>query len=457
MNPSEAFDELDKLIFCKVWDERKPRKKGEPYAFQVFAHDTDEKTNTDLLERVRALYEEGRKKDPEVFKDDIRLRASKVRAVVGYLQDINLSDTDLDSKGRAFETFMGSFFRGDFGQYFTPRPIVKFIVDVLPITHESKVLDTSCGSGGFLLHALDKVRCEADSFYPDEIAVPAEGRKEGARHHRHLRECRALPRGLPVMEALATEGRGMISPADPPALSLRGIAKTFGSHQALRGVDLDLRAGECLGLIGDNAAGKSTLSKVMSGTYIPDAGEILIEGQPVRFANPSDARARKIEMVYQDLALCDHVDVVGNLFLGRELRRGPFLDQRRMLAEAQRMLAALEIRIPRLTAKVEKLSGGQRQAIAIARAASFDPKVLIMDEPTSALAVAEVEAVLALINRVKARGVAVVLVTHRMQDLFRVCDRIAVMYEGTKVAERQTGDTNLQELVDLIVGKAGHP
>lgn len=185
LNPSEAFDELDKLIFCKIWDERKPRKKGEPYAFQVFAHDTDEKTNADLLERVRALYEEGRKKDPEVFKDDIRLRANKVRAVVGYLQDINLSETDLDSKGRAFETFMGSFFRGDFGQYFTPRPIVKFIVDVLPITSESRVLDTSCGSGGFLLHALDKVRQEADSYYPDEIAAPSVGRKEGARHHRH--------------------------------------------------------------------------------------------------------------------------------------------------------------------------------------------------------------------------------------------------------------------------------
>jgi type I restriction enzyme M protein len=185
LNPSEAFDELDKLIFCKIWDERKPRKKGDPYAFQVFAHDTDEQTNSNLLERVRALYEEGRKKDPEVFKDDIRLRANKVRAVVGYLQDINLSETDLDSKGRAFETFMGSFFRGDFGQYFTPRPIVNFIVDVLPITHESRVLDTSCGSGGFLLHALDKVRVEADSYYPDEIAVPSEGRKEGARHHRH--------------------------------------------------------------------------------------------------------------------------------------------------------------------------------------------------------------------------------------------------------------------------------
>jgi type I restriction enzyme M protein len=185
LNPSEAFDELDKLIFCKVWDERKPRRQGEPYDFQVFAHDTEEQTNASLLERMRTLYEEGRKKDPEVFKDDIRLRANKVRAVVGYLQDINLSDTDLDSKGRAFETFMGSFFRGDFGQYFTPRPIVKFIVDVLPITHDSRVLDTSCGSGGFLLHALEKVRIEADAYFIDEIAIPSQGQKEGARHFRH--------------------------------------------------------------------------------------------------------------------------------------------------------------------------------------------------------------------------------------------------------------------------------
>ncbi len=185
LNPSEAFDELDKLIFCKVWDERKPRKQGAAYDFQIFAHDTDDITNQDLYERINALYLEGRKKDPEVFKDDIRLRPSRIRTVVGYLQDISLSETDLDSKGRAFETFMGSFFRGDFGQYFTPRPIVKFIVDVLPITAESRVLDTSCGSGGFLLHALDKVRKEADLYYPDEIAAPSLGRKEGARHHRH--------------------------------------------------------------------------------------------------------------------------------------------------------------------------------------------------------------------------------------------------------------------------------
>lgn len=191
LNPSEAFDELDKLIFCKLWDERKLRKSGEAYDFQIVTvkpkdgseeevRKANEATNKNLLDRLKKLYEEGRKKDPEVFKDDIRLSAAKARTVVSYLESINLSETDLDSKGRAFETFMGSFFRGDFGQYFTPRPIVKFIVDVLPITHESLVLDTSCGSGGFLLHALDKVRKEADAYYPTQIGPP-----EGAQHHRH--------------------------------------------------------------------------------------------------------------------------------------------------------------------------------------------------------------------------------------------------------------------------------
>lgn len=261
----------------------------------------------------------------------------------------------------------------------------------------------------------------------------------------------------PSPEPPAAQGPSGPSVASPrPLVSLRGIRKSFGSHQALRGVDLDILPGECLGLVGDNAAGKSTLTKVISGTYIPDEGQILIDGEPVRLSGPADARSRRIEMVFQDLSLCDHVDVVGNLFLGRELTRGPFLDRRRMLAEGRRMLDALEIRIPRLSAKVEKLSGGQRQAIAIARAASFEPRVLIMDEPTSALAVAEVEAVLALIDRVKAKGVGVVLITHRLQDLFRVCDRIAVMYEGTKVAERRIGETDLQDLVSLIVGRKDH-
>ena len=239
-----------------------------------------------------------------------------------------------------------------------------------------------------------------------------------------------------------------------PRLSLRAIRKSFGSVQALRGVDLDVFSGECLGIVGDNAAGKSTLTKIMSGTYLPDSGSLAIDGEPVQFSGPADARRRHIEMVYQDLSLCNHIDVVGNLFLGREMTRGPFLDRAKMRNEARQMLDALDIRIPRLTVKVEQLSGGQRQAIAIARAASFKPDLLIMDEPTSALAVAEVEAVLSLINRVKASGVSVILITHRLQDLFRVCDRIAVMYEGTKVAERKIDQTNLQDLVGLIVGEA---
>lgn len=191
----------------------------------------------------------------------------------------------------------------------------------------------------------------------------------------------------------------------------------------------------------------------MAGTYIPDSGDILVGGEPVKLTSPADARARHIEMVYQDLSLCDAIDVAGNLFLGRELCNKGFLKRSAMLEEGKRLLSNLKIRIPDLNANVEQLSGGQRQAIAIARAASFEPRVLIMDEPTSALAVAEVEAVLALINRVKAQGVSVVLITHRLQDLFRVCDRIAVMYEGTKVAERRVKDTTLEELVQLIVGE----
>ena len=164
------------MIFCKIWDERKARKIGEPYDFQIITISKNEekdadsrrsKENENLLNRIKALYEEGRKKDKEVFRDDIRLSPEKVRTVVGYLESVNLGETDLDSKGRAFETFMGSFFRGNFGQYFTPREIVKFIVDVLPIKNDSKVLDTSCGSGGFLLYALNKVRDQATSYYPN--------------------------------------------------------------------------------------------------------------------------------------------------------------------------------------------------------------------------------------------------------------------------------------------------
>lgn len=160
-NPSVAFDELDKLIFCKIWDEKHPRKTGEPYDFQIFRDEDPE----DLLKRIKKIYAVGEKEAPEVFKDGITLTAQETLTIVKYFQRINLNKTDLDSKGKAFETFMGSYFRGDFGQYFTPRPIVKFIVDSLPITHKARVLDTSCGSGGFLLYALDKVREQANEFY----------------------------------------------------------------------------------------------------------------------------------------------------------------------------------------------------------------------------------------------------------------------------------------------------
>lgn len=177
--PTTAFDELDKLIFCKIWDEKwkenDPKSKGEPFAFQIISYpeDHDDKQNTkaktELEKRVRQLYEQGRKKDPEVFKDDIKLDKHKIYTVVQYLQDINLSKTDLDSKGLAFQKFMGEFFRGDFGQFFTPDSIVDFIVKSIGIKKDWKILDTSCGSGGFLLHALKEIRDEADNIYEDEI------------------------------------------------------------------------------------------------------------------------------------------------------------------------------------------------------------------------------------------------------------------------------------------------
>jgi simple sugar transport system ATP-binding protein len=255
------------------------------------------------------------------------------------------------------------------------------------------------------------------------------------------------------MTGIAAIGAAHAAPI--PRIALSGIKKHFGSVEAIRGVDLNLYAGECVGLVGDNAAGKSTLTKIISGTYIPDEGSIAVNGTEVRFATPADARKHHIEMVYQDLSLCDTIDVAGNLFLGREPMSGPFLDRKAMRQGARQMLERLEIKIPNLDALVAQLSGGQRQSIAIARAAAFDPHVLIMDEPTSALAVKEVEAVLSLINRVKAKGVSVVLITHRLQDLFNVCDRIVVMYEGLKVAERNIAETDLTDLVSLIVGK-GH-
>lgn len=225
-----------------------------------------------------------------------------------------------------------------------------------------------------------------------------------------------------------------------PVVEMRSIRKHFAAVQALRGVDLVLHHGEVLGLVGDNAAGKSTLMKVLSGAYIPDGGEILIEGHKVHMADPLDARRMGIEMVYQDLALANNLDVTANVFLGREAvsaRFGPFsvMDSRRMEQEAQRLLDRLKIDIPSVRLLVERLSGGQRQAVAIARATAFGSKVIIMDEPTAALSVAAISKVLDLVRELKSQGASVIIISHRLEDIYSVSDRLVVMRQGRKVRD----------------------
>jgi ABC-type sugar transport system ATPase subunit len=196
-----------------------------------------------------------------------------------------------------------------------------------------------------------------------------------------------------------------------------------------------------LGLVGDNAAGKSTLMKVLSGAYIPDEGEIFIEGEKVNFSNPMDARRQGIEMVYQDYALANNLDVAGNVFLGREVVRlkiGPLgvMDYRQMEQDTKSLLNRLKIDIASVRQKVERLSGGQRQAVAIARATAFDAKVIIMDEPTAALSVAAIDKVLDLIRELKAVGASIIIISHRLEDIYRVSDRMIVLRHGRKVSDK---------------------
>lgn len=243
--------------------------------------------------------------------------------------------------------------------------------------------------------------------------------------------------------------------AAPYRVEMIDIRKSFGPIEALRGVNLQIGAGEVLGLVGDNAAGKSTLMKVLSGAVIPDSGQIVIDGEPLALTGPRSARSHGIEMVYQDLALCNDLDVTANLFLGRE-RYHPLtrrLDRGAMHAEAARHLARLNIKITHTDQDVGTLSGGQRQAIAIARAITFDPKVLVLDEPTAALAAREVETVLKLVTEVSARGVSVILITHRLQDLFEVVHRFVVLYEGTVWREMLPLETDLDGLVAAMMGR----
>ena len=238
-------------------------------------------------------------------------------------------------------------------------------------------------------------------------------------------------------------------------VEMRNIKKHFGAVQALRGVDLALHQNEVLGLVGDNAAGKSTLMKVLSGAYMPDGGEILIEGEAAHMANPLDARRLGIEMVYQDLALANNLDVTSNVFLGREavgLELGLFgvMDNRRMEQEAQRLLDRLKIDIPSVRLLVERLSGGQRQAVAIARATAFDSKVIIMDEPTAALSVAAISQVLDLVLELKAQGASIIIISHRLEDVYHVSDRMIVLRQGRKVHDCPV-EGDIQEFRERVV------
>jgi D-xylose transport system ATP-binding protein len=242
-----------------------------------------------------------------------------------------------------------------------------------------------------------------------------------------------------------------------PLLSLRGINKSFGAVHVLRDVDFDVRAGEVTALVGDNGAGKSTLIKGVAGIYPFDSGEINFEGQPVNVHGPKDANALGIEIVYQDLALCDNLDVVHNMFLGREVRSGVTLNETEMEKRAGTTLKTLSVRTLRsLRQNVASLSGGQRQTVAIARAVLWNSKMVILDEPTAALGVAQTEQVLNLVRRLAENGLGVVLITHNMNDVFQVADSIACLYLGQMAAQVRAKDVSHGQVVELITaGRSG--
>ena len=236
---------------------------------------------------------------------------------------------------------------------------------------------------------------------------------------------------------------------------LRGITKHFGAIHAINGVNLSIDAGEVLGLMGDNGAGKSTLIKILAGNFPPTSGKILLKGDPVEFHSPVDARSKGVEVVYQDLALCDNLSAAENVFLGREAHKrfGPFsfIDFGLMFRIAAKHFAELKSET-RPRDLVRQMSGGQRQAVAIARTRLSNPNIVLMDEPTAAISVRQVAEVLDLIRRLRDQGVAVILISHRMPDVFAVCDHISVMRRGRIVADKPISTSSPEEVTGLITG-----
>ena len=258
-----------------------------------------------------------------------------------------------------------------------------------------------------------------------------------------------------VNEAPAGESRG--GDETEPLLRLRGIDKHFGPVQALYGVNLDLPAGQVTGLCGDNGAGKSVLTRTISGAHQPDGGEIFFEGKPVHIRSTRDASALGIETVYQDLALADNLDIVQNMFLGRERLNYGLLDEDSMEEQAAETLSALRVTTVRsIRQPVASLSGGQRQSVAVAKAVMWNSKLVLLDEPTAALGVVQTRSVLDLIKRLRDRGLAVMVISHNLTDVFEVADRIAVLYLGRMVAEGPTETFDLQSVVQyMTTGTAG--
>jgi simple sugar transport system ATP-binding protein len=247
-----------------------------------------------------------------------------------------------------------------------------------------------------------------------------------------------------------------MSPAET-LLEVRNLSKNFGPVQALNDLSMTVRAGEVVALAGDNGAGKTTLIKAISGVYQPSGGEILLKGRPVTFASPQEARDQGIETIYQDLALADNLTIGANIFLGREpMRRAfgflPVLDRAKMAEAAKTTMAMLDFHVSRLDAPVSNFSGGQRQAVAIGRAVYWNAQILIMDEPTAALGVPEQRKVIQLIHQLKAQGRGVIFISHNLQDIFAVADRIVVLRRGVQAGERMIADTTHDEVVKLMVG-----